>query len=521
MEVRRTEATGSPPARCPPGPPPCGGWPDRPARPVPRDGADRGPGGRAARRRRAARGDRRVIPTASASGAAYHRGDTASDERSSRWPRGRTSGKSVLRWSRHSSIGRPRVPEPLAERPVLSAQRGQQDRRRVQGKVEVRPHRRALRPRACRCGRGRAPARPAPGCWGIRWVGRRRSESWRRWRSTQGAAALSTRQRSQGSSSKSRLTWKAAVCRIILAPDGPMPARYSAILAYRLLDRSSGACSAELYGSMPTASSSMPSLAAAARSGGMVARSSASSALGERHGRGAVLELPARLERDGARRPAARSRACPWRCSVSRPSLPSAVAPEKRQGARSAVRLQRASASRSAHSTGISSTSAPTRRGVSEALGGAAKTCVGQVGLQRRSNGTSHAGAPTTRAKSASGSLRQVSISSPAASNSSATLSRSCLQLISVRIDSPARETDRPDTRNLDPLLPTGDQVHLDPVRHRLVEGQVIERHRIEVRAQLLVEHQQHVAVECRGHARTRRCTPPRSWRRPSAGPHP
>ena len=41
---------------------------------------------------------------------------------------------------------------------------------------------------------------------------------------TYGAAALSTRQRSQGSSSRSSATWNAAVCRIIRAPAGPTAA---------------------------------------------------------------------------------------------------------------------------------------------------------------------------------------------------------------------------------------------------------------------------------------------------------
>jgi hypothetical protein len=46
---------------------------------------------------------------------------------------------------------------------------------------------------------------------------------------TNGAAALSTRQRSHGSSSKSKLTWKAAVCRIMRAPAGPRRAKYWSI----------------------------------------------------------------------------------------------------------------------------------------------------------------------------------------------------------------------------------------------------------------------------------------------------
>ena len=113
---------------------------------------------------------------------------------------------------------------------------------------------------------------------------------------------------------------------------------------------------------------------------------------------------------------------------------------------------------------------------MSDALGGAREGVLREIRLERGAQCLAHAGAPTTSANSDSGSLRQASISSPAASNSCATLSRSCLQLISVRSDSPAANGIAPDAGNRHQLRPARHEMHLDPVRHRLVERPVLER---------------------------------------------
>ena len=101
---------------------------------------------------------------------------------------------------------------------------------------------------------------------------------------TYGAAALSTCQRSQGSSSKSRFIWNDAVWRIMRAPARPAAREVVRHARVPWGGRSSGASSIELAGSIPTASSVTPSPAAAARSGSTTERSSPSSALGERQG---------------------------------------------------------------------------------------------------------------------------------------------------------------------------------------------------------------------------------------------
>ena len=55
------------------------------------------------------------------------------------------------------------------------------------------------------------------------------------------------------------------------------------------------------------------------------------------------------------------------------------------------------------------------------------------------------------------------------------------------------------DSWNPDLMLQRGNQVHLDPVVDHLIEGPVLEHGGIEVGAQLMVEHQEHVAVELGG----------------------
>ena len=98
------------------------------------------------------------------------------------------------------------------------------------------------------------------------------------------------------------------------------------------------------------------------------------------------------------------------------PSLPRAEPAEERQRRRSGRRPRCGHRRPVARSTGMSSTSAPIRRGVSDAWAGAAKTLLRQVGQrasarQRRT----HAGAPTASANRARGSVRQASSRSPAA----------------------------------------------------------------------------------------------------------
>src|SRR5687767_5277243 len=67
-----------------------------------------------------------------------------------------------------------------------------------------------------------------------------------------------------------------------------------------------------------------------------------------------------------------------------------------------------------------------------------------QVGAEDGTGQRTHAAAPTTSAKSASGSVLQMSIRSPADSNSSPILARLCLQLISVRSVSACANGTRP-----------------------------------------------------------------------------
>ncbi len=270
---------------------------------------------------------------------------------------------------------------------------------------------------------------------------------------------------------------------------------------------------------MPTARSSIPSSAAAARSGSTTDRSRASSALGDRQGGELYSSWP----------PGSKVTVPP--AGSSKHGMPFAVqvsfhpwrAPNRRRNGR----VPGAAPVSSGHrrpvvaSIGMSSTSAPTRRGVSDALGGAAKACSARSASRAARMCLAHAGAPTTRANSDSGSLRQASISKPRGLEQL----RYALPVVLAADLGPERlagsERDRPDAGNHHQLRPARHEVHLDPVRHRLVECQVVERGRIEVRAQLVVQHQQHVPVELRRDALGCRCRPPRCARRPSAGPRP
>ena len=79
--------------------------------------------------------------------------------------------------------------------------------------------------------------------------------------------------------------------------------------------------------------------------------------------------------------------------------------------------------------------------------------------------------------------------------------SRSYLQLISVRIDSPPAKRISPISGDVDDLIVRRHEVHLDTVQRTVVERAVLEAREVEVRAELAIEHAQHVDVELRGHA--------------------
>ena len=176
-----------------------------------------------------------------------------------------------------------------------------------------------------------------------------------------------------------------------------------------------------------------------------------SSALGERHGGRAVLELPAGLEGERAPGGKLRSTACPWR-SASPPIRAGSVAGGERQRRRTTHRPRSDSGAPSRSSTGMSSVSAPTRRGVSEALGGAANTCSARSAasaarVSRSCRRSDHQperrrGIGRPRLDPELGRREQL-----------ATLARSYLQLISVRIDSPSANVHHADAGNRHRLI--------------------------------------------------------------------
>ena len=111
---------------------------ERPSRPAACSSAGSGAPSRSAAARSA--GGWWTMPASSTSGAAYHSGATASADRTSAKPLGRTSGKSVVRCARHSSG----PAHPSAFHSANGRQRravAQQDGGRGEGEVQVLRHR--------------------------------------------------------------------------------------------------------------------------------------------------------------------------------------------------------------------------------------------------------------------------------------------------------------------------------------------------------------------------------------------
>ena len=127
---------------------------------------------------------------------------------------------------------------------------------------------------------------------------------------------------------------------------------------------------------------------------------------------------------------------------------------------------------------------------------------LGEVGGESgASEARAHAGAPTTRAN------RFVGIGAPGVDPQPGGLEqRGDALAVVLGADLGAerlavREGDVADPGDVHGLGAHRDEMHLDPVRHRVVEGAVLERLGIEVGPELVVQHPQHVAVELGGDA--------------------
>ena len=126
-------------------------------------------------------------------------------------------------------------------------------------------------------------------------------------------------------------------------------------------------------------------------------------------------------------------------------------------------------------STGMNSVSAPTRRGVSVALHRRGEGVRLQVGREGGAGERGHAGAPSTRPNGVAGSLR------PGLDPESGRVEqRGHALAVVLGADLGAdgfarRECDRLEPGDRDDLVAGRDQVHLDPVGHRVVEGAMLE----------------------------------------------
>src|SRR5580765_453453 len=156
----------------------------------------------------------------------------------------------------------------------------------------------------------------------------------------------------------------------------------------------------------------------------------------------AVLQLATGLERKRSTDRQAEARGSLGGTAFA-PALPQPVTAEERKRGQRALPLDRAAApAERLHRYELDLRANPARR--ERATDGPRERALGQLCGQSCAGQRTHTGAPTTRAKSAAGSGRQISIRSPAAANRSPTLRRSCLQLISVRNDSPCLKPTSP-----------------------------------------------------------------------------